>query len=46
MKGYCPRCQKMQEMKDPNETTLRNRRKVFVGKCPECGSEIYNSRGE
>jgi hypothetical protein len=41
MQGYCVKCKRKREMKNPTKVTLTNGRKAHVGRCLECGTEIY-----
>jgi hypothetical protein len=40
IKGYCLKCKKMRVVKDPRQSTLKNKRSVIKGVCPKCGSKI------
>lgn len=39
--GFCVKCRKKVELKDPKEVTLKNGRKAIKGKCPICGTTVY-----
>jgi len=39
--GFCVKCRKKVEVKDPQEVTLKNGRKAIKGKCPYCGTTVY-----
>lgn len=39
--AYCLKCRKKVEIKDPRETTLRNRKPAVAGSCPVCGKKVF-----
>ncbi|GBF24206.1 hypothetical protein MnTg01_00544 [archaeon MnTg01] len=39
--GYCVKCRKKVEMKDPEEVTLKNGRPAAKGTCPNCGTKVF-----
>ncbi|MCD6341016.1 MAG: hypothetical protein J7L51_03615 [Desulfurococcales archaeon] len=39
--GFCVKCRKKVELKNPEEVTLKNGRKAIRGKCPNCGTTVY-----
>jgi len=39
--GYCVKCRKKVEMKDPQQTKLKNGRPATKGKCPNCGTSVF-----
>lgn len=41
MQGYCSNCKTLKEMQDTKEVTLKNGRKAYKGRCPDCGNDIY-----
>ncbi len=41
MQGYCINCKTLKEIEDPQDVTLKNGRKAYKGKCPDCGRTIY-----
>jgi len=43
--GYCVKCKKKQEMKDPKGVTLKNGRKATKGICPKCGTKMFKIGG-
>ena len=45
MEGYCITCQKIIAMKDVQTKTLKNKAKVYEGKCEACDTVIYKKRG-
>lgn len=45
MEGYCVKCKKKREMKDPSEVILKNGRKAAKGKCPDCGTGMFKILG-
>jgi len=40
VKGYCVKCRKSVEMKDPKKITMKNGKPAMKGKCPVCGTTI------
>lgn len=46
MQGYCIKCKVNVEMKDVQEKKLRNGDIVYAGKCPNCNSTIYKTKGD
>ncbi len=43
--GYCVKCKKKQEMKDPKAVTMKNGRKATKGECPKCGTKMFRIGG-
>jgi len=43
--GYCVKCKKKQEMKDPKQVELKNKRKATKGVCPSCGTKMFKIGG-
>ena len=41
MKGYCFKCRKSVEIKNPRNVTLKNKRPATQGACPNCGTKIF-----
>mgnify|MGYP004047854379 len=39
--AYCVKCRTKREIKDPEETTLKNGRPAMKGTCPECGTKMF-----
>ena len=39
--AYCVKCREKREIKDPQETTLKNGRPALKGTCPECGTNGF-----
>jgi len=39
--GFCVKCRKKVELKNPEEVTLKNGRKAIRGKCPNCETTVY-----
>jgi len=39
--AYCVKCRTKREIKDPEETTLKNGRPAVKGTCPECGTKMF-----
>jgi hypothetical protein len=46
MEGYCITCQKIVTMKDVESKTLKNKDRVYEGKCVVCNTAIYKRRGK
>jgi hypothetical protein len=46
MKAYCFKCKKQQEMKSPEEVTLKNGRKAVKGTCAVCGGKTMRMGGK
>ncbi len=41
VQGFCVKCRRKVEIKNPKEVTLKNGRKAIKGKCPRCGTTVY-----
>ncbi len=39
--GYCMKCKTKREIKDPQETVLKNGRPAVKGTCPTCGTKMF-----
>ena len=39
--AYCVKCRTKREIKDPQETTLKNGMPAVKGTCPECGTNMF-----
>ena len=39
--AYCVKCREKREIKDAQETTLKNGRPAGKGVCPECGTNVF-----
>ncbi|MCX6348860.1 MAG: DUF5679 domain-containing protein [Candidatus Aureabacteria bacterium] len=46
MEGYCVKCKAKKEMKDPQEVTMKNKRKASKGTCPTCGTGMFKILGK
>jgi len=44
--GYCMKCKKTREMKNPQNVTMKNGRKAQKGKCAVCGTNMYQILGK
>lgn len=44
--AYCMKCQKKREMKNPTTVRMKNSRKALKGKCPVCGTSMYQILGK
>ena len=43
--GYCVKCKKMTDMKDPKESLTKKGTKIAKGKCPTCGTTVCRMGG-
>ena len=41
MQAYCVKCKTKREMKNPEETTMKNGREATKGTCPVCGTKLF-----
>ncbi len=39
--GYCMKCKTKREIKDLEETVLKNGRPAVKGTCPKCGTKMF-----
>jgi len=39
--GFCLKCRKKVELRNPAETVLKNKARAIVGTCPHCGTKVY-----
>ena len=46
VEGYCVKCKAKRNMKDSEETVMKNGMKAARGKCPECGTGMYKILGK
>jgi hypothetical protein len=47
MKAYCFKCKKLQEIKNPEQVTLKNGRPAVKGVCSVCGTKLFRmGKGE
>ncbi len=44
-KGYCVKCKKQVEIKNPKETKTAKGTKIAKGKCPFCGTTVCRMGG-
>ena len=47
--GYCVKCRKKQEMKDPKEVKIKGKggpRRAMKGVCPVCGTGMFRILGK
>ncbi|MFH1577574.1 MAG: DUF5679 domain-containing protein [Candidatus Omnitrophota bacterium] len=44
--GYCVKCKSSKEMKDAQESTLKNGRRALKGKCSDCGTNMCRILGK
>ena len=38
--GYCLKCKKKVDIKDPQQITMKNGKPAVQGKCPVCGTTM------
>ncbi len=43
--AYCVKCRKTVEIKDPQETTMKNGRPATKGVCPTCNTGVFRIGG-
>ncbi|MGQ0376625.1 MAG: DUF5679 domain-containing protein [Nitrososphaerota archaeon] len=41
VQAYCVKCRKKVDIKDPQQTKLKNGRPATKGKCPICGTNVF-----
>lgn len=41
MQAYCLKCRQKREMRNPQQTQLKNGRPATQGTCPVCGTKMY-----
>ncbi|MEM3383032.1 MAG: DUF5679 domain-containing protein [Nitrososphaerales archaeon] len=41
VQAFCVKCKKKQEIKNPTQVTLKNKRPAIKGTCAVCGTTIY-----
>jgi len=46
MEAYCVKCKAKRDMKDGQETTMKNGRLAMKGVCPECGTGMFKIMGK
>jgi hypothetical protein len=46
VEAYCVKCKAKKEMKEPQEVTMKNKRKAMKGKCPDCGTSLFRIMGK
>lgn len=46
MEGYCVKCREKKEIQNPEETTMKNGRRIAKGKCPTCGTGVNRILGK
>ncbi|MEK6847008.1 MAG: DUF5679 domain-containing protein [Nanoarchaeota archaeon] len=44
-KGYCVKCKKQVDMKNPVESKTSKGTKIAKGKCPNCGTTVCRMGG-
>jgi len=46
VEGRCMRCKQQREMKDAQETTMKNGLKAMKGVCSVCGTKMFKIIGK
>ena len=46
VEAYCMTCKKVQEMKDPKATTMKNGMGAMKGTCSKCGQKLFRIVGK
>jgi len=46
VEGYCVKCKKSTEMKDPKEVVNKRGMKMAKGKCPKCSTTVCRILGK
>ncbi len=41
MEAYCLKCRAKREMKNPQQTKMKNGKPATTGICPNCGTKMY-----
>lgn len=41
VKAYCVKCGEKVEIKDAEETEMKNGKPAVKGECPDCGTGVY-----
>jgi Zn finger protein HypA/HybF involved in hydrogenase expression len=41
MEAYCLKCRAKREMKNPQQTKMKNGKPATTGTCPNCGTKMY-----
>lgn len=44
--GYCMKCRQKRELKNENQTTLKNGRPAIEGQCSVCGTKVVKLVGK
>ena len=42
----CMKCKKQVEVKNPEETIMKNAMKAVKGVCPDCGTKVFKILGK
>jgi RNase P subunit RPR2 len=45
VEGYCVKCKKKQEIKNPQKVKLKNGKPATKGTCPKCGTKMFRIGG-
>lgn len=45
VQAYCVKCKKKVEVKNPQQVTMKNKRKATKGSCPDCGTKVFRIGG-
>jgi hypothetical protein len=41
MQGYCVKCRKKREIKNPRAIVMKNKKPATQGVCPVCGTKMF-----
>jgi len=41
VEAYCVKCGEKVEVKNPEETEMKNGKPAIKGECPDCGTGVY-----
>jgi DNA-directed RNA polymerase subunit RPC12/RpoP len=44
--GRCMKCKAQVEIKDPQDTVMKNGMKAVKGVCPTCGTKVFRIMGK
>jgi DNA-directed RNA polymerase subunit RPC12/RpoP len=46
VEGRCMKCKKQVEIKNGEETIMKNGMKAMKGECPDCGTKVFRILGK
>lgn len=44
--AYCVKCKAKREIKNPEETVMKNKMKAMKGTCEKCGTKVFKIIGK